>query len=100
MPSDQSPRRRINAPNEPEQTVQETDALLQETVERLSRRCPPHLVGEAARDDLQDLKPRLQEALASLEDIEGHRSLTEEELSRRRAFKMLLVASHLSEVPS
>lgn len=93
MPSDHSPQRRSKGPNEPEQTVQETEALLRETLERLTRRCPPHLVGEAARDDLLDLKPHLEEALASLEDIEGRRSLTDEELSRRRAFKMLLVAT-------
>jgi hypothetical protein len=81
---------------EPQRRIEQTNALLQQTVELLSRRCPPHLLEAAAHDDLLYLRPHLQEALAALEDIEGRRSLTEEELSRRRAFKMLLAATHLT----
>jgi hypothetical protein len=73
-----------------ERSVEEADALLQETVELLSRRCPPHLLEAAAHDDLLYLRPHLQEALAAIADIEGRRALTDEELARRRAFKMLL----------
>jgi hypothetical protein len=39
------------------------------------------------------LRPHLEEALAALADIERRRSLTDEELARRRAFKMLLAAT-------
>ena len=67
-----------------------TEALVVETVKRLSRSCPPNLLGEAAREDLLALKPRLEEALELLEDIERHRRLTEEELAQHYAFKMLL----------
>jgi hypothetical protein len=73
-----------------ERKIEETDGRLQETVERLTRAYPPHLVGEAARDDLLDLRPHLQKALAALENIEGQRRLTEKELARRRAFRMLI----------
>jgi hypothetical protein len=78
-----------------DQTVQETDELIQQAVERLSRGYPPHLVGEAARDDLLDLRPHLQAALAALESIEQRRDLTAEELTLRRAFKMLLTETLL-----
>ena len=67
-----------------------TEALVVETVKRLSRSCPPNLLGEAAREDLLALKPRVEEALEVLEDIERHRRLTEEELAQHYAFKMLL----------
>jgi flagella basal body P-ring formation protein FlgA len=60
------------------------------TVERLSRRCPAHLVGAVARENLLELRPLLQDALAALEDIERRRNLTEEELALRHAFRMLL----------
>ena len=76
--------------DEPEQRVEAADVLLQETVERLSRRCPPHLLEAAAHDDLVYLRPYLEEALAATVDIERRRPLTDEELARRRAFKMLL----------
>jgi hypothetical protein len=76
--------------DDPERRVEQTDALLQETVELLSRGCPADLLEAAAYDDLVYLRPHLQGALAALEDIEGRRSLAEEELARRRAFKMLL----------
>ena len=61
-----------------------------ETVKLLSRTCPPSLLGEAAREDLLALKPRLEEALEALEDIKWRRSLTEEEINQHYAFKMLL----------
>jgi hypothetical protein len=78
-----------------DQTVQETEELIQQAVERLSRRYPPHLVGEAARDDLLDLRPHLQAALAALDSIEQRRDLTAEELTLRRAFRMLLTETSL-----
>lgn len=81
--------------SEPERSVEAADALLQETVERLSRRCPPHLLKASAHDDLVYLKPHLEDALAAIVDIERRRSLTDEELARRRAFKMLLAATLL-----
>jgi hypothetical protein len=76
-----------------ERRVEEADALVQQTVELLSRRCPPHLLEAAAHDDLVYLRPHLQEALGALVDIERRRDLTDEELARRRAFKMLLAAT-------
>ena len=76
----------------PERKVRETDALLRRTVERLSRGCPPELLGTAARDELLDLRPHLRGALDALAYIEELRDLTEEEHARRRAFKMLLEA--------
>lgn len=70
--------------------VRATEALVVEKVKLLSRSCPPNLLGEAAREDLLALKPRLEEALETLEDIKRRRSLTEEELDQHYAFKMLL----------
>jgi hypothetical protein len=70
-------------------------ALLQQTVELLSRRCPPHMLEAAAHHDLVYLRPHLQEALGAIADIERRRDLTDEELARRRAFKMLLAESLL-----
>jgi hypothetical protein len=81
--------------SEPEHRVEAADALLQQTVELLSRRCPRHMLEEAAHDDLVYLRPHLQEALAAMVDIEQRRDLTDEELARRRAFKMLLAESLL-----
>ena len=75
---------------EPERRVEAVDALLQQTVERLSRRCPANLLEAAAHDDLVYLRPHLEEALAATADIESRRPLTDEELACRRAFKMLL----------
>ena len=70
--------------------IRATEALVVETVRLLSRSCPPSLLGEAAREDLLALKPHLEEALETLEDIKRRRSLTEEELNQHHAFKMLL----------
>jgi hypothetical protein len=49
------------------------------------RRYPGGAVRGEAAEDLQRMKPRLYEALATLEEIEGRRELTPEESSRRRA---------------
>jgi hypothetical protein len=70
--------------------VEAAQALVVETVKLLSRSCPPSLLGEAAREELLALKPRLEEALEVLEDIKRRRSLTEEEINQHYAFKMLL----------
>jgi hypothetical protein len=51
---------------------------------------PPDLLAEAAREDLLALEPHLLRALEVLEDIQRYRSLTDEELSKRHTFKMLL----------
>ncbi len=81
---------RNGSQTKPEQRVERTDALLRDTVERLSRRCPAHLVGVTASEDLLGLRPHLEDALVALEDIEGRRDLSDEELALRRAFKILL----------
>ncbi len=70
--------------------VEAAQALVVKTVKRLSQSCPPNLLGEAAREDLLTLKPRLEEALEALEDIKRRRSLTDKEGSQHYAFKMLL----------
>jgi len=44
----------------------------------------------AAREDLLELRPHIQDALDALADIERGRDLTDEELARRRAFRMVL----------
>jgi hypothetical protein len=75
--------------SEPERAVEVADALVQRTVERLSG-YTSDLLGVAARKELLDLRPHLEEALAALEDIERRRSLTDKELAQRHAFKMLL----------
>jgi hypothetical protein len=95
MTSHRSGRRRNEDRGDLETRVEETDALLQGKIEHLSRRCPPDLVGMAARADLLDLGPHLQDALAALADIERRRDLTDEELARRRAFKMLVAETLL-----
>lgn len=73
--------------------VEMTDVLLREKVENLSRGCPPHLLGEAAYDELLDLRPQLEEALVALAQIEDRRGLKTEELAKRRAFRTLLSAA-------
>jgi hypothetical protein len=75
---------------DPERAVEATDTLVQQRVERLARCCPLPLLGEAAREELLQLRPRLEEALGALEDLEGQRGLTDKELARRHAFKTLL----------
>ena len=93
MTSVHSPQRTSKGRNEPERRIEETGELLRGTVERLSRHCPPDMLRASARDGLRDLRPHLEEALASLEVIEEHRSLTDEELSQRRAFNIALAAA-------
>jgi hypothetical protein len=93
MPYGAPEERRSTPRSEPERRVMETDALLQQSVERLSRNCPPNLVGKATREELLNLTPHVLEALDALADIEGQRSLTEEEYARRRAFRLLLAVA-------
>jgi hypothetical protein len=90
MRTQHSRRTSIESQSKPERMVEQTDVLMKSTVEHLTRRCPAHLVGAAAREDLLELRPHLKDALAALEDIERRRDLTDEELARRRAFKMIL----------
>jgi hypothetical protein len=70
--------------------VEHSDALVRRTVLGLSRLPVKRLLEGAARDELRGLKPHLEEALEALEEIEGRRGLTDQELARRRAFRMLL----------
>jgi hypothetical protein len=70
--------------------VERAAALLHDAIRRLTRVNPGDAVHEEAAEDLQCMKPRLYEALARLEEIEGRRELTFEESSRRRAFRMLV----------
>ena len=72
-----------------ERRVEATDKLLRETVQCLSRH-PTHSVGAAACGILADLRPRLEEALSALEDIEQERELTDQEHSWQRAFRIVL----------
>jgi hypothetical protein len=81
--------------SEPERRVEETDVLLREMVMCLSRDCPPHLLCDAAREELLKLTPHLQEALEALRDLEGRRGLTDRELAWQRAFRMLLDTSRM-----
>jgi hypothetical protein len=76
--------------NDPEWKAEKTNAFLVETVERLSRRCPAHLVGMTALEALMDLGPHLQDALVALTDIERDRDLTDKERGLQHAFKILL----------
>jgi hypothetical protein len=78
--------------DERHQRVEEAAVLLIETVDSLQRR-PPDQIAPAARETLVNLTPRLEEAIKALEDIERHRDLTDQELSQRYAFKMLLAAT-------
>jgi hypothetical protein len=75
---------------EPERRVSEADALVQKKVLHLSQKCPPHLVHQTAWMELANLRPRLEEALEALVELERGRSLTEEEHAKRRAYRMLL----------
>jgi hypothetical protein len=66
--------------SEPERTVGET-------VERLSRRCLPHLVGPAVDESLIDFGFHFEAAVVH---IERQRNLADKEFALRRAFGMLL----------
>ncbi len=72
-----------------ERTVEMTGELVQQRVVRLARCYSLPMLREVAREELQQLRPSLQEALGALEDIEGRRGLTDEELAKRHAFKTL-----------
>ena len=73
-----------------ERRVEAANQLMVRTVVLLCKGCPPGSLGTAARDALAGMRPRVREAMEALEDIEGLRSLTEDELARRRALAMLL----------
>jgi hypothetical protein len=73
--------------------VEVAEALVRERVKLLARSYPSDLVGEAAREELLELKPHLQGALEALEDIQRRRSLTHKELTQHHAFKMLLAVT-------
>lgn len=79
--------------NASERTVEMADVLLRDKVGHLSRGCPPHLLGGAAYDELLELRPKLEDALRALEEIERGRNLTAEELAKRRAFRTLRSAA-------
>ena len=79
--------------SELQRRVERTDALVQTAIEHLSRGYPEQAIGGAALEDLQQMRPHLEEALAALVQIEERRKLTEKELSLRRAFKMLFEAT-------
>jgi hypothetical protein len=75
--------------SELERRIERTDALVQTALERISRGYPEQSIGGAAIEDLQQLRPHLEGALAALVQLEKRRKLTHKELSLRRAFKML-----------
>jgi hypothetical protein len=70
--------------------VEDAEARIVESVVLLSRKCPPEILPERAREQLLALRPHLEEAQEALEDLKGRRYLTDEELSQRYVFKMLL----------
>jgi hypothetical protein len=75
-----------------EQGVEETEKLLRETVECLSRQHPKHAGATAAYDSLADLRPQLEEGLSALADFQQSRELTDRESSWQRAFRIVLVS--------
>lgn len=87
-----SAQRRAEGCKDLERRVQAADELVREAVLLLCRGRSPGSLGAAAHDALMGLRPEVRKALAALEDIEGLRHLTDEELARRRAFTMLLHA--------
>ena len=90
MAGDSSVGREESEPSgELERRVERTHALVQTAIGRLSRGYQEQVLGAAALEDLQQMRPHLEGALAALAQIEKRRKLTEKELSYRRAFKML-----------
>jgi hypothetical protein len=69
--------------------VERTYVLVQTAIGRLSRGYQEQALGAAALEDLRQMRPHLEGALAALAQIEERRKLTDKELSYRRAFKML-----------
>lgn len=61
-------------------------------VEWLCRNCPEEMRGEAAREELERLMPRVRKAIEEVEYIKQLRRLTEEELAWRHALMLLLNA--------
>jgi hypothetical protein len=92
MAHHRSAHRSANGCEDLELRVRAADELVRETVVLLCRGRPPGSLGAAARDALTGIRPEVRGALAALEDIEGLRPLTDEELALRRAFTMLLHA--------
>ena len=86
-----------HAPREDVRIVEESDALVRRKVLSLSSLPAGHVIEGAAHDALRDLRPHLEEALAALGRIEQRRGLTDEELARLRAFRMLLEATALEQ---
>lgn len=72
--------------------VEDAEARIVETVVLLSRKCPPEILSEKAREELLALRPHLEEALEALEALMGRRSLTDKERSQHYAFKLLLAS--------
>jgi hypothetical protein len=62
---------------------------VQAVIALVSRVYQEQVLGAAALEDLQQMSPHLEGALAALAQIEQRRKLTDKELSYRRAFKML-----------
>jgi hypothetical protein len=84
-------RNNSDQPSEPQRAVvEDAHARIVESVVRLSRECRPETLPGKAREELLALRPHLKEALEALEDLEGGRSLTDQECSQRHAFHMLL----------
>jgi hypothetical protein len=91
MPNHLSPPRNADGFRDNAQRKAETaDKLLCQTVLRLAKDCPPGSLRSAAHDALADLRPQVEGAMESLEDIEKQRNLTDKELARRHAFSTLL----------
>jgi hypothetical protein len=90
VPDDNSVGREDGEPSsELECRIERTDILVQTAIGHLSRGYPEQAIAGAALEDLQQIRPHLEEALRALVQIEERRKLTEKELSLRRAFKML-----------
>jgi hypothetical protein len=93
MPIHRSAQRRAESfSDDPERKAETTDKLVCQAVLRLARGCPRESLESAAQDALADLRPQVQGAMESLEDIEKRRHLTDKELARRHAFMTLLCA--------
>ena len=86
-----------HAPREDQRIVEECDALVRRTVLSLASLPTEHSLEGAARNGLRDLRPHLEEALWVLRRIEACRDLTDQELARWRAFRMLLGAARVQE---
>jgi hypothetical protein len=79
----------VEGEEESERKVEQTAALLVETVDRFLQG-PLNLVAETAREDLLSLRQHLEETLDVLAQTEGRRELTDGELAYQHAFGTLL----------